>query len=67
MLFTDEPVELTPELAAFTVPMYNCTKVRLCASDIDQEVKERAIAAMGQLLCHLGDQLQVWLKNIIVY
>ena len=35
-----------------------CTLVRLKASDIDQEVKERAIACMGQIICHLGDHLK---------
>lgn len=48
---------------AFTDPMYSCIMVRLRAADIDQEVKERAIATMGQLLCHLGDQLEVFINN----
>lgn len=60
-----EPVELSPELSAFTAPMYRYTLVRLCAADIDQEVKERAIATMGQLLCHLGDQLQAELQECL--
>lgn len=38
--------------------MYNCTLVRLKAADIDQEVKERAISCMGQIICNLGDYLQ---------
>ncbi|XP_018320590.1 cullin-associated NEDD8-dissociated protein 1 isoform X2 [Agrilus planipennis] len=38
--------------------IYNCTLVRLRASDIDQEVKERAISTMGQIVCNLGDVLQ---------
>ena len=28
------------------------------AQDIDQEVKERAISCMGQIVAHLGDSLQ---------
>lgn len=55
----DMPLEPPPpELQQFIAPMYGATLVRLRAADIDQEVKERAIAAMGQLLCHLGDSLE---------
>ncbi|XP_061385735.1 cullin-associated NEDD8-dissociated protein 1 [Danaus plexippus] len=38
--------------------MYDCTLVRLRATDMDQEVKERAIATAGQLICHFGDYLE---------
>ncbi len=38
-------------------PIYDCCYVRLKASDIDQEVKERAISCMGRILAHLGDCL----------
>lgn len=31
--------------------------MRLKTADIDQEVKERAIACMGQILAHFGDTL----------
>lgn len=57
---TDVIVEPPPEeLQQFILPMYECTLVRLRATDMDQEVKERAIATCGQLLCHFGDYLQV--------
>ncbi|XP_048489474.1 cullin-associated NEDD8-dissociated protein 1 isoform X2 [Plutella xylostella] len=46
------------ELAAPAREMYACVLVRLRATDMDQEVKERAIAAAGQLLAHAGDTLQ---------
>ncbi|XP_068626901.1 cullin-associated NEDD8-dissociated protein 1 [Battus philenor] len=46
------------ELRQFVPAMYECTLVRLRATDMDQEVKERAIAACGQLLRHFGDYLQ---------
>ncbi|XP_041975254.1 cullin-associated NEDD8-dissociated protein 1 [Aricia agestis] len=46
------------ELRQFVPAMYECTLVRLRAADMDQEVKERAIAACGQLICHFGDYLQ---------
>ncbi|XP_073957358.1 cullin-associated and neddylation-dissociated 1 isoform X1 [Choristoneura fumiferana] len=56
---TDVVVEPPPEeLQQFILPMYECTLVRLRATDMDQEVKERAIATCGQLLCHFGDYLQ---------
>lgn len=42
----------------FTNDIYNCTLVRLKATDIDQEVKERAISTMGQIICNLGDFLR---------
>ncbi|KAG8232409.1 hypothetical protein J437_LFUL013981 [Ladona fulva] len=52
----DEPsgFDFTP----FTAELYRCTLVRLRAADIDQEVKERAISCMGQIICNLGDCLQ---------
>ncbi|XP_063834231.1 cullin-associated NEDD8-dissociated protein 1 [Ostrinia nubilalis] len=52
-------VEPPPEeLQQFIPAMYECTLVRLRATDMDQEVKERAIATCGQLICHFGDYLQ---------
>ncbi|XP_026805968.1 cullin-associated NEDD8-dissociated protein 1 [Rhopalosiphum maidis] len=42
----------------YAVPLYNCTYSRLKTSDIDQEVKERSISCMGQIICNLGDVLQ---------
>ena len=47
------------DFTPFVGDLYQCTVVRLKAADIDQEVKERAISCMGQILCHLGDHLQV--------
>ncbi|CAH0724756.1 unnamed protein product, partial [Brenthis ino] len=52
---TEEPSE---ELRRFVPAMYECALVRLRAADMDQEVKERAIAACGQLICHFGDYLE---------
>lgn len=36
--------------------LFSCTIKRLKAADIDQEVKERAISCMGQIICNLGDR-----------
>jgi cullin-associated NEDD8-dissociated protein 1 len=46
-------------------PLYQCTLVRLKAADIDQEVKERAIACMGQILTNLGDVLSYELTTCL--
>lgn len=36
--------------------LFTCTIKRLKAADIDQEVKERAISCMGQIICNLGNR-----------
>ncbi|CAH2312122.1 cullin-associated NEDD8-dissociated 1-like isoform X1 [Pelobates cultripes] len=41
----------------YTKELFNATSKRLQATDIDQEVKERALSCMGHIICHLGDQL----------
>lgn len=45
------------DFTPFVNDIYMCTLIRLRASDIDQEVKERAISTMGQIVCNLGDYL----------
>ncbi|XP_063225020.1 cullin-associated NEDD8-dissociated protein 1 [Bacillus rossius redtenbacheri] len=52
----DEPFNM--EFAPITIELYNCTLLRLKTADIDQEVKERAISCMGQIICHMGDFLK---------
>lgn len=47
------------DFTPYTGDLYHCTLARLRAADLDQEVKERAIACMGQIISHLGDHLQV--------
>lgn len=46
-------------------PIYECCFVRLKTSDIDQEVKERAISCMGRIVAHLGDCLKPELPNCL--
>lgn len=41
----------------FIGEIYSSTLVKLKASDIDQEVKERSISTMAQIVCNLGDGL----------
>uniref|UniRef100_A0A2K6F4B7 Cullin associated and neddylation dissociated 1 n=1 Tax=Propithecus coquereli TaxID=379532 RepID=A0A2K6F4B7_PROCO len=45
--------------------LFACTIKRLKAADIDQEVKERAISCMGQIICNLGDNLGSDLPNTL--
>jgi len=53
------------DFTKYTIPIYECCFVRLRAQDIDQEVKERAISCMGQIIAHLGDSLQAELPNCL--
>lgn len=46
------------DFAPFTKDIYACTLLRLRTADIDQEVKEKAISTMGQVICNLGDHLK---------
>ncbi|KAK7137279.1 hypothetical protein R3I93_017381 [Phoxinus phoxinus] len=51
----DKPISF--DAKPYIKNLFACTSKRLKAADIDQEVKERAIFCMGQILSHLGDQL----------
>lgn len=45
------------EFKIYVAPLYQCTLVRLQSPEVDQEVKERAIACMGQIVANMGDCL----------
>ncbi|XP_071804723.1 cullin-associated NEDD8-dissociated protein 1-like [Asterias amurensis] len=60
-LDTDTGFDYSP----YVLDLYTCTLMRLKAADIDQEVKERAISCMGQVLCNLGDHLQSELSTCL--
>ncbi|KAK3087101.1 hypothetical protein FSP39_001721 [Pinctada imbricata] len=49
----------------FVRDLYTCTLTRLKAADIDQEVKERAISCMGQIIRNLGDCLSSELRECL--
>lgn len=51
----DRPRLLDPE--PYVGEMSTATLARLRATDLDQEVKERAISCVGHLVGHLGDRL----------
>jgi len=50
-------LEPTTGQEQFVMPMYEAIIPRLAASDIDQEIKECAISAVGQLVASFGDHL----------
>lgn len=45
--------------------IYQCTLLKLKATDIDQEVKERAISCMGLIISILGDHLRDELQTCL--
>uniref|UniRef100_A0A671U9Q8 TATA-binding protein interacting (TIP20) domain-containing protein n=2 Tax=Sparus aurata TaxID=8175 RepID=A0A671U9Q8_SPAAU len=49
----------------FVKEVFSVTLKRLKATDIDQEVKERAITCMGHMVCHLGDHLRAELQGVL--
>jgi len=62
------PLDSSPttfDFTLYTANIYNCCFVRLKAQDIDQEVKERVISCMGQVVAHLGDSLQAELSSCL--
>ncbi|XP_074508619.1 cullin-associated NEDD8-dissociated protein 1-like [Sebastes fasciatus] len=50
----------------FVREVFCVTLKRLKATDIDQEVKERAISCMGHMVCHLGDHPGAELQGVLV-
>ena len=46
----------------FVLPIYSATLKWLRATDVDQEVKERAIVCMGQVVACMGDSLEEGLQ-----
>lgn len=49
----------------FVGQLYNCTLQKLRSPEVDQEVKERAIACMGQIIANTGDVLQPELQTCL--
>lgn len=46
------------DVTPFVGEVYACTLQKLKVTDVDQEVKERAIACMGQIISNMGDLLK---------
>lgn len=55
ILSPDSPVSV--DFNEYVLPIYGSALKRLKAADIDQEVKERAITCMGQVIAGMGDAL----------
>uniref|UniRef100_A0A667XT08 TATA-binding protein interacting (TIP20) domain-containing protein n=1 Tax=Myripristis murdjan TaxID=586833 RepID=A0A667XT08_9TELE len=53
------------DVKPFVKQVFSGTLKRLKATDIDQEVKERAISCMGHMVCHLGDHLGAELQGVL--
>lgn len=54
-MFAD--TQLVSEFRPFVGQIYDCTLQKLKSQEVDQEVKERAIICMGQIISNLGDVL----------
>lgn len=48
---------MASEFTPFVAQIYECTLQKLKSQEVDQEVKERAIICMGQIISNLGDVL----------
>lgn len=48
---------MASEFTPFVGQIYDCTLQKLKSQEVDQEVKERAIICMGQIISNLGDVL----------
>uniref|UniRef100_A0A8D3CWN3 TATA-binding protein interacting (TIP20) domain-containing protein n=1 Tax=Scophthalmus maximus TaxID=52904 RepID=A0A8D3CWN3_SCOMX len=69
---TSEALLVTQQLVRVMRPhgfcvsqVFSATLKRLKATDIDQEVKERAITCMGHMVCHLGDHMGAELQGVL--
>lgn len=51
-------VQTSLDFTPFVQELYGCTLQKLRSPEVDQEVKERAIACMGQIISNMGDALQ---------
>lgn len=47
------------DFTPFVGELYQCTLIKLKTPEVDQEVKDRAIACMGQIIANMGDVLRV--------
>lgn len=56
--FTFVEVQTSLDFTPFVQELYGCTLQKLRSPEVDQEVKERAIACMGQIISNMGDALQ---------
>lgn len=55
-IFLDAQVQF--DASPYVGQLYDCTLQKLKSQEVDQEVKERAIACMGQIISNMGDILK---------
>lgn len=55
----------TLDISPFAEEVYSATIQKLKTTDVDQEVKERAIACMGQIIANMGDILKAELATCL--
>lgn len=58
-------VECQFEFRQFVGQLYDCTLQKLRSQEVDQEVKDRAIACMGQIIANMGDALKTELNTCL--
>lgn len=52
-------IQIVFDYTPYAPELYKCTLAKLQSPEVDQEVKERAIACMGQIVANMGDVLRV--------
>lgn len=58
-------VQTTFDFTPYVSQLYTSTLQKLRSPEVDQEVKERAIACMGQIIANMGDVLQTELVTCL--
>ncbi|KAL7044413.1 hypothetical protein ACKWTF_001908 [Chironomus riparius] len=58
-------VQTNLDFTPYVSQLYDCTLQKLKAPEVDQEVKERAIACMGQIISNMGDALNAELLTCL--
>lgn len=65
MNFCYSDIPLNFEFTQFVGQLYDCTLQKLRSQEVDQEVKDRAIACMGQIIANMGDVLKSELNTCL--
>lgn len=59
----ESPEATAFDFTSFVGELYQCTLIKLKTPEVDQEVKDRAIACMGQIIANMGDVLRVTITS----
>ncbi|XP_054742040.1 cullin-associated NEDD8-dissociated protein 1 [Anastrepha obliqua] len=60
-----ELLPATFDISPFVQDLYSATLKKLMTADVDQEVKDRAISCMGQIIANMGDYLVPQVKTCL--